>query len=244
VGAVLVVVALVAAGCGKDDNKNEAARPTVKVVTPADGAAIKGNVVSLDLSTTGLSIIKADGDTRGTSGHFHVFIDKDPPAAGTVIEKAPGVIHSTEDPLRVPGLSVGRHRLTVVLGDGTHRRIGTASAVVNVDVSGPSVDASAPATIAAGQPLSITATVEGVQLVKADGDTSGRTGHLHAFVDKEPVAGQAIPAGDPMIIHSATSPIVVNALTAGEHTIWVVVGNGVHVPFDPPVADKLTVTVT
>jgi len=129
------------------------------------------------------------------------------------------------------------------LGDGTHSRIGSAQDTVEVTVEGPSVDATAPATITPGQPLPIDVAIEGVQLVKPDGDTSGRTGHLHAFVDKEPTPGQPIPAGDPAIIHSATSPITINGLTAGEHTIWIVLGNGAHVPFDPPVADKLTVTV-
>jgi hypothetical protein len=97
--------------------------------------------------------------------------------------------------------------------------------------------------VAAGQPLSIDVAVAGVQLVKADGDTSGRTGHLHAIVDIEPTAGQPIPVA-PGIVHSATAPIVVTGLTPGEHTIWIVLGNGGHVPFDPPVMDKITVAVT
>jgi hypothetical protein len=86
--------------------------------------------------------------------------------------------------------------------------------------------------------------VKGVQLVKADGDTSGRTGHLHAFVDKDVTAGQPIPVGDAAIVHSATSPVMVTGLTPGAHTIRIVLGNGNHVPFDPPVVDTVTVTVT
>ena len=191
-----------------------------------------------------IQIVKADGDTSGATGHFHVFIDKEPVAEGATIDVAAGIVHSTDDPLKITGLKTGEHKLTVVLGNGVHQRIGTAEDSVDVTVEGPTVDATAPATATAGQPISVEAVVEGVQLVKADGDTSGKTGHLHVFIDKEPVAGQAIPVGDPMIIHSATSPISVPALTAGPHTIWVVVGNGNHIAFDPLVADKLTVTVS
>jgi uncharacterized protein (DUF736 family) len=247
--ALLAIVMVVAAGCGDDDDGGDdgpeaTAAQSVQIVSPTNGTSIKGNVITLDLEAKGIRIVKADGDTSGDTGHFHVFIDKTPVAAGATIEKAAGIVHSTDDPLKITGLKTGKHTLTVVLGDGVHHRIGTAADEVEVTVEGPTVDATAAATATAGQQLSIEAVVEGVQLVKADGDTSGKTGHLHAFIDKEPVAGQPIPVGDPMIIHSATSPIPVPALTAGEHTIWVVVGNGNHVPFDPPVMDKLTVTVS
>jgi uncharacterized protein (DUF736 family) len=252
---VLVVFVLAAAACGSDKGSKStaatnatttAAGPSVEIKTPADGATVKGNVVTLDLAASGIKIVKADGDTSGKTGHFHVFVDKEPVAAGQAIPKEAGIIHSTDDPLTVSGLKVGSHRLVVVLGDGTHTRIGGAQDEVNVTVEGPSVDATAPATLAAGQPLSIDVATEGVTLVKADGDTSGKTGHLHVFVDKDPAQfkGQPIPSGDPAIIHTATSPIVVTGLTPGEHTIWVVLGNGAHVAFDPPVMDKLTVTVT
>ena len=119
----------------------------------------------------------------------------------------------------------------------------TASATTTAAPS-VTVEATAPATIKAGESLSIAATVTGITLVKADGDTSGRTGHLHAFVDRQATAGQAIPIGDPAVIHSAVSPIVVPGLTAGTHTIQVVIGNGNHVAFSPLVADSITVTVS
>lgn len=82
-------------------------------------------------------------------------------------------------------------------------------------------------------------------IMKADGDTSGKTGHLHAFVDVAPVApGEVIPSGNPQIIHSATSPIVVTGLTPGEHVIWIVLGDGTHTAFKNPARDKVAVTVT
>jgi hypothetical protein len=132
----------------------------------------------------------------------------------------------------------------VVLGDGTHHRLSNAQATVKVRATGPSVDASAPAGVQADQPFEVAVKVQGVTLIKADGDRSGKTGHLHLFIDKDPAKpGDAIPSGDPAIIHSATAPIAVPGLTPGEHTLWVVLGDGGHIAWEPAVLDKLTVTV-
>lgn len=248
------IVVLAACGGGTDDEASTSSTevgttvatsgPTVTIASPAPGTAIPGNVVSLDLEAKGITIAKADGDKSGKSGHYHVFIDRDPVAVGATIPREAGIVHSTDDPLVLSGLGVGSHRLVVVLGDGTHNRIGDTQAETTVKVEGPSVDASAPATSAAGQPVTVTAKVEGFSLVKADGDTLGKTGHLHVFVDRPPSpAGQPIPV-EPGVIHSAATSIEVPALAAGEHTLWVVAGDGAHVPFSPMVMDKLTVTVS
>jgi uncharacterized protein (DUF736 family) len=245
--AAVAALALLGAACAGDDatptvatsRTTQPAGPSVSITSPKDGAHIAGNVVSLALQAKDIAIVKADGDTSGTTGHFHVFVDKVPVAAGAAIDKAPGIIHSIDDPLLVPGLSVGKHTLTVVLGNGNHQRIGNSSDSVTVTVDGPSLDATAPAAIKSGQPLSIDVAVVGVTLVKADGDTSGKTGHLHAFVDVPPVApGAAIPTDNAAIIHS-----VIQGLAPGEHTIWVVLGDGTHTAFKDSVRDKVTVVV-
>ncbi|MDP1793458.1 MAG: DUF4399 domain-containing protein [Acidimicrobiales bacterium] len=250
VPAVLGALALVMSGCAGDDAETVEAEgkpvdaPALSIAAPVDGAKIAGNVVTLELDLEGIDVVKADGDTSGKTGHFHVFIDKEPVAAGALIEKGPGIIHSTDNPLVVPGLTVGEHTLHVVVGDGTHTRLDVEAASVQVTVDGPTVDATAPATVAAGAPVVIDVAVSGLQLVKADGATGETTGHLHAFVGTAPVAaGEAIAVGNPLIIHSATSPITVTGLAAGEHTIWIVVGDGTHHAFKTPVRDKVVVTV-
>ena len=242
VTVALVALALVAAACSSDGSGKKSAQ-TLRITSPAKGAAIKGNVVSLALGVGGISLVKADGDTSGRTGHLHVFVDRDPVAPGQVIPKEAGIVHSADNPVKLTGLSVGRHRLVVVLGDGAHRRIGSAVSETSVVVEGPSVDASAPATVPAGQPVVLTVKVEGATLAKADGDTSGRTGHLHVFVDRDPTpAGQPIPK-EAGIIHTTDTTISVPDLAPGEHTLWVVLGDGNHVPFAPAVLDKVTVTV-
>jgi hypothetical protein len=245
--AVLTLPVLVGACAG--DSAPEAQTTTtpassLRISAPKNDAHIAGNVVSLQMQTA-LQIVKADGDTSGNTGHFHVFVDRAPVSVGAAIPKERGVVHSADNPIVVPGLTVGDHTLTVVLGDGAHTRITNAKATVRVHVDGPTVVATAPATLAAGKALSVEVTVEGVQLVKADGDATGKSGHLHAFVDVAPVApGEVIPSGNPQIIHSATSPISITGLTPGEHTIWVVLGDGAHTAFKNSARDKVVVTVT
>jgi hypothetical protein len=246
---ILAALTLFAGACAGDSDvsttDDDDAGPTLSIVSPKPDAHIEGNTVLLELETTGIAIKGADGDTSGSSGHFHIFIDTDPVAAGAVIPKTPQVVHSADNPVAIPGLTIGDHTLRVVLGDGAHNRIGDVEESVSVHVDGPELDAKAPATLAAGQPLTIDVTLAGVTLVKADGDTSGKTGHLHAFVDVPPVdPGEAIPVGNPAIIHSATSPITVTGLTPGEHTIWIVLGDGAHTAFTKPVRDKVVVNVT
>jgi hypothetical protein len=220
--------------------------PKVDITSPANGVRVKGNVLTLDLKAVGIDIVKADGDTSGRTGHYHVFIDKKPVKVGEVIPKGPGIIHSADNPVKVYGLTTGKHTAVVVMGDGAHTRRGSASKTIHFTVAGPSVHASVPATNPAGQPVAVTVQVQGVKLVKADGDTSGKTGHLHLFIDRDPTpANEAIPKpADGSIIHTADTTVQVPGLAKGEHTIWVVLGNGAHDPWKPPVMDKLTVTVS
>ncbi|HEX7275999.1 MAG TPA: DUF4399 domain-containing protein [Acidimicrobiales bacterium] len=256
VAAATVALALLAA-CGDDDPATTttasttgprattpAAGPTLSIVGPAAGTVVEGNVVSLDLASTGITIVKADGDTSGRSGHYHVFIDRDPVAPGAVIPVEAGIVHSADDPVVLTGLGIGTHRLSVIIGDGTHARLGSTVAETTVDVRGPSIDASAPATSPAGQPVVVTVKVEGLAIVAADGDTSGTTGHLHVFVDRDPTpAGQPIPV-EAGIIHTTATTIPVADLAPGPHTLWVVAGDGLHNPLAPRVMDKVTVTVS
>ena len=254
-----VLMAALTGACATETKSDAEPKEKMKVAaltisSPENGASIKGNVVDLEIKVTGINIVKADGDTSGKSGHFHVFIDRDPVAVGEVIPKEAGIVHSADNPIRITGLTKGEHEFTVVVGDGAHKRIALPddaepAATVEVDVEGPSVDASAPAELAAGQELTIEVKVDGVTLVGADADQgpAGTTGHLHVLVDPAaaPAADGKAIAKDERNIHTTSTSIKIPAalLTPGEHTIWVVLGDKTHVPFGPLVADKITVTV-
>ncbi|MDQ4096549.1 MAG: DUF4399 domain-containing protein [Actinomycetota bacterium] len=256
--AILAAVALVVGGCGddSDDPLDEATETTVSgkakeekltIGSPAPGAAVKGNVLQLELNVTGISLAKADGDTSGRTGHFHVFIDRPPTPVGQVIPREAGIVHSADNPVTLYGLTVAKHELVVVMGDGAHTRLPDFEARTSVTVEGPSVRAKAPATVPANQPIKLDLTAEGVEIAKPDGDRSGTKAHYHVFVDREPTpAGEAIPPKpeDNTILHTADPSIDVGPLAPGEHVLWVVLGDGAHFPFDPPVRDRITVTVT
>jgi hypothetical protein len=245
---VLMVLVLAFAGCADDGDPTvqepEAGELSLEITRGPD--TLEGNVLRLPVEVEGIEIVAPDGDTSGETGHLHVFIDKEPVAEGEVIPREAGVVHSAENPIKIFGLTEGAHDLTVVVGDGTHKRVGDVEDSISIDVQGPTVDATAPATLEEGEDLVVEAEVEGVELKAPDGDDSMETGHLHVIVDPEavPEAGETIaPAKEGEIYHSPTSPITIEGLDAGEHTIYVVVGDGNHKAFDPAVMDKLTVTV-
>lgn len=234
-----LMLAGLAAGCGGDNQEDV----RLALTRPGPRVTVEGNVVELDLSTSNIAIEKADGNRSGRSGHFHVFIDKDPVEPGEVIPAEAGIVHTDEDPITIAGLTTGAHKLTVVLGDGTHRRIGKSAVSTEVTVKGPSVTLTAPAFSPTQRPVSLQLATEGVAIKPADGDRSGATGHFHIFVDKEPVkAGQPIPTGDPQIIHTAAMSVDIPGLDDGEHVITVVVGDGTHVALDPLVMATAKVT--
>jgi hypothetical protein len=244
---VLAIAALVGTACGDkvDDDAGPNPNAAVRLQGPPTGTVVKGNVVTLRVSATGTRIVKADGDTSGRTAHYHVFIDRPPVEPGDVIPVARDVIHTAVAPIMLTGLTVGDHQIYVVLGDGTHHRLGRSFVHTSVHVKGPSIQASGPATAQMGAPVPIEVKTEGVRLAPANGDASGNTGHLHVFIDRAPSpAGEPIPRAD-NVIHTAENKIEIPAFTTlGEHTLWVVLGDGNHVPFAPPVMDKLTVIVS
>ena len=227
------------------------ASPTLQLSTAPTATVVSGDTATIALVVSGIKIVAPDGDTSGKTGHFHVFIDKDPVPAGTIIPHASGIVHTEENPIQLTGLTDGDHKLVIVLGDGVHRRIGDSQVTQSIKITGPTVHLTAPATAVAGQSVTVTATVEGVKLVTAAADLShkdGTTGHLHIFVNKDPVApgGVPIPSGDPAIIHTAATKTAIPAtlLKTGNNTIWVELGYADHTPFNPEIVDKVVVAVT
>lgn len=252
--AAVAALLTLGAACEKSAVTETKEEPGVslELLEPAKGSSIKGNVVNLVLEVSGIKIVAAKDDPgTGGTGHFHVFIDRNPVLAGETIPSGqPDIVHTAANPVQLTGLSVGEHRLAVVLGDKGHVRLGDVEAGTFVKVGGPSVDGTAPATAKGGEAIKVEVKVEGVQIVTAASDKSnkdGAAGHLHIFVNKDPTAaGTAIPSGDPAIIHTASTSVEIpaNLLKVGENILWVVLGYADHTPFDPQVLDKIIVTVS
>jgi hypothetical protein len=247
----LVAIALVASAC----NKATAVTMTVGHVP----SSVPGDVVTIPVTVGGIKIVKADGDKSGKSGHFHVFVDKLPPAEGKVIPKERGIVHTAESPIKLYGLTPGKHNIHIVLGNGLHERIdGAVRATVKVNVTGPGVQGTAAPTLAKGQDLVVQLKAEGVKIVEPGTEASADEGHFHILVDpaSPPKAGEMIadsamsgasPAPSAMTSSSSymtggTSQTI-KGLTAGEHIIWVVLADKDHKAWKVPVMDKITVTV-
>ncbi len=244
-----IAVALLAGACGtSDEGAND--QPGDEEVSLALGSVpstVEGNVVTIPVTVEGVDIIKPDGDDSGDSGHFHIFVDKEPVAVGETMPKERGIVHSADNPIKIWGLEPGEHEFTVVLGNGVHERIEPgAEESVTVDVKGPSVWGTVPATIEKDDDAVVDLASEGVEIVKADGASSKESGHYHVLVDPKvpPVAGEVIaPPEDGKIFHTFEESVTIEGLETGEHIIWVVLGDGLHEAFDPPVMDKRTITV-
>lgn len=247
----LLAVLLLLVACGRDNPTLEI--PTgspqalsVNITSPENGAQVAGNVVVLTVESEGIEITDAEGDISGSTGQYHVFIDQDPVATGETISDGPDVIHFSEDTVAIPGLSVGMHKFTVVLGDGSDSRIGRGSSVIEVEVTGPSIQASAPATAPMAVGFTVETAVTGVEIVDPDDDPgTGGTGHLDLVIDprSNPFdTDQPLPA-DSSHIHSTGTSTEITGLIEGEHTIWVVLTDRNHVPVQPPVADRVVVEI-
>jgi hypothetical protein len=71
--------------------------------------------------------------------------------------------------------------------------------------------------------------------------------HLHYFLDEDATqftsGGKSIPAGNPRIVHSAAREVTFDNLSAGQHTITVVMSGNNHVPVTPVLTDSVTFTI-
>ena len=247
--AVCALLPLATMACAQKNETSATSSPgDISLTIGSVPKSVEGNVVMIPVTVKGITIVKPDGDTSGKTGHFHVWIDAQPPVAGTAMPKKRGVVHSPDNPIPVRGLSPGKHTLTVVVGNGSHERIGTAEDSVKVAVKGPSVWGEAPATIDKGDDLTLKLHYEGAEGDHmSSNDMAHMSGHFHVLVDPmtPPKAGETLPdEKEGSVYHTAKSTLTISGLKTGEHVIWIVHGNDEHVADDPAVMDVVKVTVS
>jgi hypothetical protein len=224
-----------AAGCGSP--------PTISITSPASGTHVGGNVATLHVSATGVSIVPANGDQSGNTAHFVIYVDGNPAAPGSLIIPGATVITTASSQVSVAGLVVGRHVLTAVLADGSQRRLGSASAAVQVTADGPSVTAQIVGQVTAGTSFSLQLSSFGVTIANIPADTSGHTAHYAVLIDGAlPKPGVIISAG-PNVIITTGSRVPIPILTRGTHVILVVLVNGQGRTLTPLSAASVTVNI-
>jgi uncharacterized protein DUF4399 len=136
--SMLFCLALVVSACG-----GAAAAPALKIMSPADGATVKGPKVNVEVAVTNWKLAPAGTTVADGEGHLHFFIDAPASAvpAGQTIPQTdanPAYIHAGKEPLtsRELTLSPGKHTITVVMGNATHVALNTPapqSITVNVE---------------------------------------------------------------------------------------------------------------
>ena len=93
----------------------------------------------------------------------------------------------------------------------------------------------------AGDSVNITLMVSNLTISVA-GDTTPGTGHHHLFINTPVVnPGEAIPTGNPNIVHlgqGQTSHALLK-LAPGEYTVIAVIGDAIHRRIDPQVLDTV-----
>jgi len=118
-----LVLALVACGDAPEEGSAPAeAGASVRITQPASGARVAGGSVLVTLEVSGLTIAPAGTMEPGT-GHHHLVVDADLPAAGLPIPATPGVhIHmgQAQTEYELTGLTAGEHTMIAVVGDGAH----------------------------------------------------------------------------------------------------------------------------
>lgn len=99
----------------------------------------------------------------------------------------------------------------------------------------------------AAAPTTVSVQVSPPLNLKPAAENDPNSFHLHYFIDLNPATviklGQPIPLGNPQIIHTAATTQDVGQLTAGPHTVWVVLAQVNHIPCTPSVQSSVTFTV-
>ena len=94
-------------------------------------------------------------------------------------------------------------------------------------------------------PFNVGFGLEGMDVVPA-GTEQEYSGHHHLIIDQDelPALDMPIPA-DSLHVHFGKGQTSTElALSPGQHTLQIVLGNHLHIPHDPPVvSEKITITV-
>ena len=96
-------------------------------------------------------------------------------------------------------------------------------------------------------PVKVVMGVTGVEIAPA-GTEKANTGHHHILIDTDVPKGEKalypLPVEDNLKHFGKGQTETSLTLAPGKHTLQLLVGDGNHVPYDPPLAsDKITITV-
>lgn len=95
-------------------------------------------------------------------------------------------------------------------------------------------------------PITVKFGAEGVELAKAADGVKENSGHHHLLVDMTelPPMNQPLPSNEHILHFGQAQTETSIELKPGKHTLQLLLGDGKHVPLNPPVlSKKITITV-
>lgn len=102
------------------------ARAELRVVSPSVHAtatppAEPGQPVVLTITAVGVQISPPNADVSQATGHFAVFVDREPSPPGTPVPEERGIVHTSDTVVALPHVGPGEHFVWVLLlrGDKT-----------------------------------------------------------------------------------------------------------------------------
>ena len=215
----------------------------IRIKSPAAGAQLAGNTVVIDLGIGHLKVARADGSRKSGVGHPVVYVDHAPVGSDEQIERRGYVINMPSTRRRLYGLTLGKHKLTVVLADGANHRVGSARASVTFTVKGPTVVARVLGPVREGAQAHLKVNVEGVELSPPGPAGPKPTGHLHIFIDAKPPTAGSVNLPGNGVIDAASGEFLLPVLPKGPHRAWVVLADNNHVNVKPLVIDEVAFVV-
>ncbi len=148
-----------------------------------------------------------------------------------------------EFPMKLPVLVSGLGLLLLAYSPGNAQQAGKAHWPPDAKVF--FVEPADGATITG--PVKVVMGVKGIEIAPA-GTQKPNTGHHHILIDtsvpKGEKAAYPLPADDNIKHFGKGQTEATLTLTPGKHTLQLLVGDGNHIPYDPPLAsNQITITV-
>jgi hypothetical protein len=120
-GFALVVVALLVGWLLSGGVRAQAAKPTVKIIFPHEGAVLPAGDLTVTMVNTGARLVPADEMHDARTGHFHLYLDKVPEHVGRPIPKGvDGIVHTADRSFTLKGVTRGLHTLVLIWAYGDH----------------------------------------------------------------------------------------------------------------------------
>ncbi len=225
----------------------------VAITSPANGAVITANEVTLDIAATGFDLTcdLAGKPVQEGKGHYHTEIDK------SLIDME----CTPQTTISLQNVKPGMHTLTVVPAQDDHAEVHENAASVTIDYEPTSPQPEIKDATAAGKPsIKIVSpkagdTVSGafdivveVQNFNFSCDLFGKPavvgyGHWHVNLDTTsgPMMGMATMAGMSCttVFHASTAGLA----QGSTHALIALLTDNGHAPLDPMVSDKVEVKV-